>query len=208
MGLLDILNGMQNGQGQNQSTNASTGAGMSPMNMAMIGLLAYKAFKSFSAGQTAAPAHVGSASSPRGSDDANNAGVGGLESILGSLFGSGGTKDGGVNELIPGALGGLLKGAGAGGVLSGGLSNLINDFQKSGNGRAAQSWVGHGPNEDVAAENLEAAVGADTLDALTKQTGLGRQELVEGLRQHLPKFVDQLTPGGHLPTDQEASRMI
>jgi len=178
---------------------------MSPMNMALIGLLAFKAFKSLSGGQTA---DVGSASLSRGIDGANNAAGGGLESILGDLFGSGGSRGGGLNELIPGGLGGLLKGAGAGGVLSGGLSNLIDDFQKNGQSRAAQSWVGHGPNEDVAPENLEAAVGADTLDALTRQTGLGRQELVEGFREHLPRFVDQLTPGGRLPTAQEASRMV
>src|SRR5215212_790591 len=118
MGLLDILNGMQNGQGQNQTTPSSSG-GMSPMNMALIGLLAFKAFKSLSGGHTAAPADVGSASLSRGSDGANNAAAGGLESILGDLFGSGGSRGGGLNELIPGGLGGLLKGAGAGGVLSG-----------------------------------------------------------------------------------------
>jgi uncharacterized protein YidB (DUF937 family) len=208
MGLLDILNGMQNGQGQNQSTNARTSGGMSPMNMALIGLLAYKAFKGFSGGQSTNRADAGAASVPAGSVDAENANVGGLGSILGNLFGNGASKDGGLNELIPGGLDALLKGAGAGGVLSGGLSKLINDFQSSGDGRAAQSWVGHGPNEDIAPESLEAAVGADTLDGLAKQTGLGRQELIDGLRQHLPNFVDQLTPGGHLPTAQEVSRMV
>ena len=45
MGLMDILNGMQNGpRGQQQGAPAGSG-GMSPMTMALLGLLAYKAIK-------------------------------------------------------------------------------------------------------------------------------------------------------------------
>ena len=46
MGLMDILNGMQNGpRGQQQQAPAGSGGGMSPMTMALLGLLAYKAIK-------------------------------------------------------------------------------------------------------------------------------------------------------------------
>ena len=46
MGLLDVLNGMQHGpRGQSQP---GAGGGMSPITMALLGLLAYKAVKSFS----------------------------------------------------------------------------------------------------------------------------------------------------------------
>jgi uncharacterized protein YidB (DUF937 family) len=37
---------------------------------------------------------------------------------------------------------------------------------------------------------------------------MDRDELLEGLSQHLPEFVDQLTPEGRLPTEEEASRMV
>jgi uncharacterized protein YidB (DUF937 family) len=37
---------------------------------------------------------------------------------------------------------------------------------------------------------------------------MGRQDLLEGLSQHLPGFVDQLTPEGRLPSAEEASRMV
>ena len=44
MGLLDVLNGMQNGpRGASQPGKG----GMSPITMALLGLLAYKAVKSF-----------------------------------------------------------------------------------------------------------------------------------------------------------------
>jgi len=51
MGLLDILNGMQNGpRGRTAPTPAGSG-GMSPIAMALLGLVAYKAIKQLSPGQ-------------------------------------------------------------------------------------------------------------------------------------------------------------
>jgi hypothetical protein len=61
MGLLDILNGMQNGprgQQQPKSSGSSSGGGMSPIMMALLGLLAYKALKG-RGGQAAAPPGAG-----------------------------------------------------------------------------------------------------------------------------------------------------
>jgi uncharacterized protein YidB (DUF937 family) len=110
--------------------------------------------------------------------------------------------------MIPGGLGGLLGGAAAGTVLSGGLDNLIKGFQQSGQGRVAQSWVNHGPNDDISSGDLEHALGADTISALSRQTGMDRDDLLAGLRQQLPGFVDQLTPDGRLPTEDEAGRMV
>ena len=52
MGLLDVLNGMQNGpRGQRTPAPAGSGA-MSPIAMAVLGLLAYKAIKHMSPGQS------------------------------------------------------------------------------------------------------------------------------------------------------------
>src|SRR5262249_13376006 len=45
MGLLDTLNGMQNGSRGASSGSAPSRGGMSPMMMALLGLLAYKAVK-------------------------------------------------------------------------------------------------------------------------------------------------------------------
>ncbi len=51
MGLMDILNGMQNGpRGQKQPTPPGQSGGMSPIMMALLGLLAYKAMKGFGGG--------------------------------------------------------------------------------------------------------------------------------------------------------------
>jgi uncharacterized protein YidB (DUF937 family) len=219
MGLLDILNGMQNGpHGQRQP--GSSGGGMSPLTMALLGLLADKALKS-SGGLGhilggAQPVHPDSPDRPGslppgGTTTPSNPGAGGFGDILGGLFGSGprGAKPGGsLSDLIPGGLRGVLGGAAAGSVLSSGLGGLIKDLQNSGQGRAAQSWIGTGPNQEIAPDKLEIALGAETLDTLTKQTGMQRNDLLAGLSQYLPGFIDQLTPHGRLPTEEEASRMV
>jgi uncharacterized protein YidB (DUF937 family) len=43
---------------------------------------------------------------------------------------------------------------------------------------------------------------------LAKQTGMNRNDLLAGLSQQLPDLVDQLTPHGRLPTEEEAQRMV
>jgi uncharacterized protein YidB (DUF937 family) len=95
-----------------------------------------------------------------------------------------------------------------GGLLAGGVGNLIRDLQKSGNGQAAQSWVSNGSNQPITPGSLEAAVGHEMLDAPAKQTGMQRADLLGELSRHLPDFIDRLTPNGRLPTQEEASRMV
>jgi uncharacterized protein YidB (DUF937 family) len=81
-------------------------------------------------------------------------------------------------------------------------------LQQSGQGHAAQSWVGTGPNEEIAPNDLANALGSDTLESLSRQTGMGQNDLLAGLSQYLPDLVDQLTPNGRLPTEDEASRLV
>jgi len=191
MGLRDILTGMQNGpRGQRPPTSGGSGGGMSPIVLALLGLLAYKALKG-RGGQTANPGGAGQTTHlpPGGQAQPGNAG-------------------GGLGDILSGGLGGLLGGGAAGSVLSGGLGNLIKGFQDSGHGHAAESWVGTGPNKEIAPGDLADALGSDTLDTLSRQTGMGQNDLLEALRQQLPDFVDQLTPHGRIPTEEEASRMV
>jgi uncharacterized protein YidB (DUF937 family) len=223
MGLLDILNGMQNGPGgQRQAAPASSG-GMSPMMMALLGLLAYKAIKGGglenmlrgAGGQPQAPMNPGGG---LGGGSAGGPG-GGLGDILGGLLGGGaaGRSSGGLGDILGGALsggaasGGLgnvlggLLGGNAGGALNGGLRNLIGEMEENGQGNAARSWVGTGANHAIAPDDLASALGTEDIDAVAHQTGLPREQLLAQLSQHLPEFVNQLTPDGRLPTDHEAN---
>lgn len=105
-------------------------------------------------------------------------------------------------------LGGLLGGASAGSVVSGGLRDLVDRFKQSGHGRTADSWVNTGPNQPLGTDQLEQAIGPDAMTTLTERTGLSREELLSRLTRELPVAVDNLTPGGRLPTEGEAARLI
>src|SRR5258708_36041107 len=48
---------------------------------------------------------------------------------------------------LPGSLSSILGGAGVGGLLWGGLSGLVGQLTKKGQGEAAESWIGAGPSK-------------------------------------------------------------
>lgn len=195
MGLLDVINGMQNGpRGQRTATPAGSGGGMSPITMAILGLLAYKAVKHFGGGQTAPAGQPGGAipADTRTADASD-----GLGGLLGSL-----------GNLLPGGLGGLLAGGAAGGALSSGLDDLLKQFQQSGHGDVAKSWVGTGPNQEISPSALSKVLTPDQIEMITRITGMPQDELMKTLSQQLPEIINHMTPQGRLPTEHEASRMI
>ena len=98
-----------------------------------------------------------------------------------------------------GSLRGALGGAGVGGLLSGGLGELVERFKQNGQGEVAQSWVNSGPNKEIAPDNLKAAIGADVLAELSQRTGLPPEEVLKRLSRELPTAVDKYTPDGRLP---------
>jgi len=104
-------------------------------------------------------------------------------------------------------LGGMLGGAGVGGLLSGGLGELLekfkqngHGFKQNGHGDTAQSWVNNGPNQQISPPELKQAIGPDVLATLEQQTGLSQQELLARLSRELPGAVDKYTPDGQLPS--------
>jgi uncharacterized protein YidB (DUF937 family) len=207
MGLIDVINGVlagPRGQGQPQQPGAAQG-GMSPITMAVLGVLAYKALKGSGILGGAQPAAGGGTA---------GGGLGGVLAGLGGALGGGapagypGGSQGGLGDLLSGGLGSLLGGGSGGSMLTSGLSNLVSDLQNAGQARAAQSWVGSGPNQPIAPNALSAALGEDTIQALTQQTGMPRENLLAALSQHLPEVVNQLTPAGRLPTESEAAELL
>ena len=191
MGLLDVLNGMQNGPRgpSTPSAQSDSGGGMSPMTMAILALLAWKAVK-----------HLGG-SQPGATPSAPSAPPKLPGNVTASLPGGGG----GLGDILKGGLGGLLAGGAAGSVLSGGLGDLLKQFQQKGQGDAANSWVGNGPNKQIAPGDLANALGADQINSLSSQSGLSRDDLLKGLSQYLPDVINHLTPDGRLPNEKELS---
>lgn len=171
MGLFDLLTGRIFRQ-------PFARAGMSPLAMGVLGLLAYKAVQSFSK---------------------PGAGVGdGIGDWLKKTFGGGEEASGEKGRGAPNA----------GNVLSGGLRDLVNQFQQAGQGDVAQSWVGTGANRGVTPEVLARVLSEEQITTLMAHTGLSREELLKGMSSELPEVVDQLTPDGHLPSPEEVAKTI
>jgi uncharacterized protein YidB (DUF937 family) len=158
------------------------------MSLAILGLLAFKAIKHLTSGQPGASPTPSQPSAPS-------------PKTVGASAAGG--EAGGLSDILKGGLGGLLAGGAAGSVISGGLGDLLKQFQQSGQGETADSWVGKGPNKEISPGDLSKALGADQISSLMSQSGLSRQELLDGLSQYLPKVVDHLTPDGRLPSESE-----
>lgn len=103
-----------------------------------------------------------------------------------------------------GGLGGLLGGLGGSGALGG----LVGQLQQRGLSAQANSWVSTGQNEPVSPHQLADALGDDTIQELQQQTGMPREALLDELARELPEAVNQATPAGHVPDDQELKRMV
>jgi uncharacterized protein YidB (DUF937 family) len=169
--------------------------GMSPITMALLGVLAYRALHG--KGRLADMLGMNHPNSPPATPAPGSpatATSGGLGSVLPGGLGSG--------------LGGILGGILGGGALSGGLQDLLKQFQQNGHGDKADSWVSTGPNKAVAPHELEQALGNERIDWLMKETRMSREQLLSGLSEHLPQAVDKLTPNGQVPSDQEMGKLL
>ncbi|HVW54187.1 MAG TPA: YidB family protein [Rhizobiaceae bacterium] len=155
------------------------GLDLSKAALAMLGVVALRAFVNHEQQARTAPADAGGAAS--GSS-------GGLGGLLGSL-------------------GGMLGGAATGGTVAGGLGEVLDGLKQAGHGDKADSWVSAGANEPIRPNDLENAIGSDTLAKLAQQTGLSKDELLQRLSQNLPSAIDQMTPHGRVPTADEADNI-
>jgi uncharacterized protein YidB (DUF937 family) len=189
MGLLDMLAGA-GGQSRQRG-------GISPITLGLLALLAYRTYQ----GKGRLADMLGR-TAPSGNDDIMPPGGRGAAPLQPAPGG------GGLGDLLRGGLGGLLGGAAAGTLLNGGLGDLVRRFQQNGFGDTANSWVGRGPNREVTPDELESAVGRDTLQDLSQETGKSYDEILQELSRSLPNDVDQLTPEGRLPTAEEVQQRV
>ena len=130
-----------------------------------------------------------------------------LDSVLGQVLGGAGQQQqpqggglGGLGDLggLAGALGGLLANNGAEGGL-GGLGGLVSKFEQAGMGSVINSWIGKGDNQPVSGDQLQNALGGDTIAAIASKLGINAQTLLPMLATMLPALIDQLTPHGKVP---------
>jgi uncharacterized protein YidB (DUF937 family) len=81
----------------------------------------------------------------------------------------------------------------------GGISGLVQNLQQKGLGDIVGSWVSTGPNLPIDAQQVNQALGGH-VQRLAAQHGMSPELASQALAQVLPGLVDQLTPGGQMPT--------
>jgi uncharacterized protein YidB (DUF937 family) len=124
-----------------------------------------------------------------------------IADMLGNLTKGGagaGGKPGDSTANLPGGLGGLLAGTSVGGLITGGLGEMMDKFKQAGHQDKVDSWVSTGPNKEVGPTDLKSALGPDMLASLARATGLSEDELLSRLSKTLPSAVDQYTPQGRI----------
>ena len=115
-----------------------------------------------------------------------------LDSVVGMLGGAG---QGGGNAALLNAVVGMLGSDAQGG----GLAAILGKAQQSGLGDVVGSWIGHGKNLPISADQVHNVFGSETISNLAKQLGLPIGDAASQISQMLPDVVDKLTPHGHLP---------
>lgn len=132
-----------------------------------------------------------------------------LSSLLATAKGPQGQPESGPDQGQSGFLAEMAAtfnhGASEGGGIAGGVSELVDRFRNAGKSTAAESWVSvDRQNESVGPDDLEQAIGLETIDELSRKTGLSRSDIVARLAAALPETVNRLTPQGRLPSEDEA----
>jgi uncharacterized protein YidB (DUF937 family) len=82
---------------------------------------------------------------------------------------------------------------------TGGLSGLVESFQKGGLKEAVNSWVSTGRNIPVSAEQIQSVLGNEKIQKLAGKLGISTDQVSVQLAEVLPQVIDKLTPNGKLP---------
>ena len=80
----------------------------------------------------------------------------------------------------------------------GGVKGLVNELEQKGLGPTVKSWIGMGENQPISPDQVNKALGADTLKELAAKAGMSSEELAAKLSEFLPKAIDKLTPQGKI----------
>ena len=127
----------------------------------------------------------------------------GLLDDVTKLAGSAGSALPGNSALLKGVL--QMLGSSEPG---GGLTNIVQGFQKAGLGDAVSSWVSTGQNLPISAEQLQQGLGAARVQQLAQASGLTEGAAAGALAGLLPTMVDRLTPNGSMPQAGQLQQLL
>ena len=116
-----------------------------------------------------------------------------FDQVVGAIGGASGQQAEGDNALLSTVLQ-LVNNP-----QTGGLAGLVQSFQNGGLGEVVKSWVSTGQNLPISADQIQNALGSETVQNIAGKLGLNTEEVSGQLAELLPQVVDKLTPDGTIP---------
>lgn len=120
-------------------------------------------------------------------------------SLFDSIIGSAGEKFGLSSDKTGSLLSALL------GLISdpqsGGFTGFVDRFRTAGLGDKVSSWISSGENTEISNEEVESALGSDTLNSVAENAGVDKETATSAMAYMMPQVVDKLTPDGEVPDE-------
>lgn len=82
---------------------------------------------------------------------------------------------------------------------TGGIENVVREFENAGFTNKIRSWISTGPNLPINSVEIQQALGLDKLTEIARNAGIPIDRVKDLLAEHLPTAIDRVTPGGKLP---------
>ena len=82
----------------------------------------------------------------------------------------------------------------------GGIEGVIEQFEKTGLGGVAKSWIEQGGNQPVSGAQVQSALGSGAIDQVAAKLGVPTDLAAGHIAQLLPLVLDHLTPSGQAPS--------
>ena len=83
----------------------------------------------------------------------------------------------------------------------GGFAGFLEKFKVAGLGDTVSSWIGSGSNTPLSNEQMESALGRETLQNISSQAGTDYDTTTSAAAYMTPRVVDALTPAGVVPQE-------
>jgi uncharacterized protein YidB (DUF937 family) len=121
----------------------------------------------------------------------------GLMDTLTGLLKSGGVKDSLIKSVSSMFQDGSLS-----------LSRFKEQADKAGLSDIFDSWVSQGENKPITADQVKQTADPENLQAIADKAGLSVDETAEELSRALPEIVNEMTPDGVLPSDDQVRAAV
>lgn len=92
--------------------------------------------------------------------------------------------------------------------VGGGVTRILQDLREAGLDDALSSWVSHGRNQEISADELRRGLGAKRVRRLAQAAGLSEAATAGIVADLLPAIIDRVTPDGTLPRPADLRRAV